>query len=403
MDIIQRALERKYHISHSEDLNQQTWEQFQTACQGRKVFLFGLGAAGSYLILNYYDQVHFDGVIDNDKSKQGFCIGEFVAEALNTEYANMIISDISLLNQYKPEEVVVLVTSTKFYAPIVKQLEQCGISNYYLLLMMEANKRINIGNAYVKDIESVKMTYLEECCQQEIDKKKIIVSIGNYGGHGKYITEQLLKKGLDLDIVWVVKKFSIDYPDGVRLVYEGNWKKYLYEMETSHIWIYDVALPAYIRKRPEQIYIQTKHWSSITLKKFFLDDSSTTNTKEEIDRIKYNGKIMDYILTGSKFDEETCKSGFAFEGEFVRVGSPRTDALFRPENRKKVYEKYGVNKNINSVLYAPTFRFDKTEKKKHFCFGLDFELLKKALEERFGGEWTIFSDCILLLQMKARK
>ncbi len=389
MDVIQRAIEKKYQISDRDELNQQTWEQFQIACRGKKIFMFGIGEAASYFVLNYHKDIQLDGIVDNDKSKQGFCVGEFMAEVIDTHYDNLIVSDISVLNDYGTEDVVILITSTRYYSPIIEQLEQMGITNYYLLLMMEANKRKESEEVCMQDKEAMKKAYLEECCKQRIERKKIVVSIGYYGGHGKYITEQLLKRDMNLDIIWIVKDLSLRHPKGVRLIYEKNWKKYIYEMETAQIWIYDIALPMYIRKRLGQIYIQTKHWSSITLKKFFLDDMSTTDTKDEIETIRYNGKIMDFIFTGSKFDEETCRSGFAFQGEFVRIGSARTDALFRQDNRKKVYEKYNLPGNIRCVLYAPTFRFIKTEKRKFFNTELDFEGLKKVLEKRFGGEWII--------------
>jgi CDP-glycerol glycerophosphotransferase len=37
------------------------------------------------------------------------------------------------------------------------------------------------------------------------------------------------------------------------------------------------------------------------------------------------------------------------------------------------------------MLYAPTFRDDGDTS----CYNLDYELLKQALEQRFGGEWII--------------
>lgn len=389
MDIIKSAIEKQYHISTNDNLRQQTWDRFNKVAYKRKVFLFGLGAAGNYFMLNYHKEIQLEGIIDNDKNKQGFHTGDLIAEAVDTDYENIIISDISVLNRYRSEEVVVLVASTAYYSSMIEQLEQVGVTDYYVLLMMEVNKRKEQSISYVQDVNAIKSAYIEECSNKEIDKKKIVISIGYYGGHGKYISEQLIKRDKTLDIVWVVKDLSLPCPQGVRLVYEVNWKRYIYEMATAYMWVYDVALPDYIKKRPGQIYIQTKHWSSITLKKFFLDDLSTTNTKEEIERIQYNGSIMDYIFSGSRFDEETCKSGFAFKGEFIRVGSARSDALFCPENKTKVYKHYKLKEDVRCVLYAPTFRIIKEDRRKIFGLELDFQRVKQALEKRFGGEWVI--------------
>ena len=390
MDVIDRAIEKKLHITDDEGLCSQTWEQFWQKCSDKKVFLFGLGSASTFFIANYSTDVHLEGVIDNDERKHNFRVGDFVAEAIDTQYEELTVSDITVLSNYANEEVAVLITSTNYYKQIVEQLKQYGVENYYLLLMMEANKRKKGESGKRQSELQIKESYIEECCRQEINRKKVVVHIGNYGGHGKYITEQLYIQQPDLDIVWIVNDLSVSRPEKVRLVYEKNWKKYIYEMETAYIWIYDIIVPVYIRKRSEQIYIQVKHWSSITLKKFFLEDLSTTCTQEEIDKVKYNGKIMDYIMTGSRFDEESCRNGFGFDGEFIRIGSPRSDALFCQENRTKVFERYQIDSTAKSVLYAPTFRYVKTEHRKFFNIGLDFSMLKGELEERFGGDWYIF-------------
>lgn len=367
----------------------QTWESFNKICKNKKIFLFGVGNLGSKFIAKYHNEICIDGIIDNDVKKQGWYVGDFVAEALTTRYQNIVVSDISILEKYNYNEIVVLVTIKTNYELIVKQLREIGIKNIYIYFLMGDNKKIVLNDVIKIDEDKKREDYFQECSKQEINKNKVIVSIGNYGGHGKYITQKLLELNPDLDIVWIVNELATVHPEKVRLIYEGNWKKYMYEMETAHIWIFDILLPKYIRKRKGQIYIQTKHWSSVTLKKFFLDDSSTIFSKDAIEWVRYNGKIMDYIFTGSEFDNKSCRSGFAFQGKFVQIGSARTDAVFRPENRDKVYEKYSIDKEVHSVLYAPTFRFDKNEKKKHFDNLLDYKRVKGALEKRFGGKWVI--------------
>lgn len=389
MDIIDRAITKKLHIIDNAGLCSQTWEQFWKSSENKKIFLFGLGEAGAFFISNYHASVKPEGVIDNDKSKHNFCVGDFIAEAVDTSYEDLPVSDITVLDSYTKEETVVLIASTNYYIQIMEQLKSYGIEKCYSLLMMEVNKRKKCGNTGGMPLQQIKTDYVDECCKQQVNRKKIVVHIGNYGGHGKYITEQLLRQRLNLDIVWIVNDLSKERPEGIRVIYEKNWKKYIYEMETAYIWIYDIIVPAYIRKRSEQLYIQVKHWSSITLKKFYLEDLSTTCTEEEISLVKYNGENMDYIFSGSRFDEETCRKGFMFGGTFIRIGSPRSDVLFHSKGKITVYERYHINREIKCALYAPTFRYVKTEKKKFFHIKLNFCMLKAALEQRFGGEWVI--------------
>lgn len=368
----------------------QTWENFQDAAKGREVFLFGAGAAVRYLN-GKCDGVKFAGVIDNDKRKQGFRIGDVTGDAVGTRYENLIIYSISILDTVPSKDIVILIINIENYCDIAQQLKPYGAEIFSLVLMESAEKGINNTDIlFPGDFIRRREDYTDYCCKQEaIVDNKVLVYIGKYGGHGKNITKALLKSGKILDIVWIVNDLSMEVPEGVRLVYASNWKKYIYEMETAHIWIYDIIIPTYIRKREGQIYIETKHWASITLKKFYLDDVSTTSTEEEIAMVKYNGKLMDYIFCGSEFDKASCRSGFAFQGEFVMTGSARTDTLFDTNNRDKVYAKYKIDQQVRSVLYAPTFRIHKIGNEIKKGEVLDFLALKQTLEKKYGGKWCI--------------
>lgn len=368
-------------------MRKQTHEQFNCDCESRRIFLFGTGIACKNFIRNYHTMINLEGIVDNDQKKQGFQLGDYIAEALGTQYEDLRICTASILSNYESDELAVIIASADYYEQIAEQLEQLGISHYYYL--HQINEWMHKENISELEDKLEKDNCVEYCCKLTMNKKKIAVYIGYYGGHGKYITEQLLMMSQDIDIVWIVRDLTVEKPEGVRFIFEGNWKKYIYEMETAGIWIYDIVIPTYIRKRPQQVYIQTKHWAGITLKKFFLDDLSTIHTQEEIEKVKYNGMIMDYILTGSEFDNETCRSGFAFQGDFVQVGSPRSDALFRKENREKVYRWYGIERELHCLLYAPTFRYESSENRKYSDIGLDFVGLRRALNRRFGGEWRV--------------
>jgi CDP-glycerol glycerophosphotransferase len=96
-------------------------------------------------------------------------------------------------------------------------------------------------------------------------------------------------------------------------------------------------------------------------------------------------------MVGSDFDEDTCRSGFDFDGKFVRVGSPRSDVLFQEGVRERVYDKLGIEQNKHTVLFAPTFRaINNNSLIGHMReVDLDFELVKATFERVFGGEWII--------------
>ncbi len=398
MDIIDRAIQCGKHISGNGNLDQQTWEDFEQECLKKKLILFGAGASCGYYFSRYGERGKLEGIIDNDLQKQGFSIDEFIPEAFRLKTGEKKISASCLLEEFEPNELVVLITSTNFYEPITAQLNRLGIKSCFVLLIMEANRRKGLREGFRDDepLDLLRVNFAKQCCQQEIiDRKKIFFSAyTDYGDHGKYITKALLKMRRDLDLVWAVEDLHTEVPDGVRKIYQGNWKRFIYEMETAGTWVLDLPVPEYIIKRVGQCYLQTKHWSSVTLKRFYLDASTFRTEPEKMKVWERESGLIDHIITGSDFDTESCRRGFGFKGEILQYGSPRSDGLFfEAENKKKVYRYFQLDERKKALLYAPTYRFNKMSGKKvHESrnIALDFELMKTALEKRFGGEWYIF-------------
>lgn len=385
MDPIAEAIVGGWQYSETCRLKSQRWEEFEKAAAGKHIFVFGIGI-GADFYFSKYREVTVEGIIDNNKLKHGTRLSRLITTELKGANKDLCVSDLSVLSKYTPDEVVVLITSLKRYGQIAEQLEEYGISRIFVLLLMEAEQRK--GHAIITDETIAK--YVRESCEKEIDSRKIVFKDqGSYCGHGKYITEQLLKVRNDLDIVWLVEDLSVKVPDGIRLVDISNERDFIYEMETAKVWVFDYWIPIYIEKRPGQIYVQVKHWASITLKTFGLDLAVFQKSRGNIYPNIHNGNIMDYIIIGSKFDEITCRKGFAFEGEVYKAGSPRSDALFRPIiNREKINRIYSVGEECRLLLYAPTFRLEKDGTPVN-DIRLDFDRIKQALEERFGGIWYI--------------
>lgn len=393
MDRISDAINRGYHISNDEELNKQEWEAFEQAAVNRRVFLFGAGAGAVFFWDKYEDSIAIEGVIDNQDEKQGLVMDEAIADAYG--HFNMKVKSCAELEKYKPEEVVILITSLKYYQEIIEQLKQLGFCNYYVLMIMEANRRAKgTSNFYTKTWLERRKACARVYSEFPICPKKIVFwTFSTYSDHGKYIAEQLLRIRRDIDIVWLVKDTQIEVPEGIRLVDEKNWKAYIYEMETAQMWIFNAEIPMYIIKRPGQIFIETKHWASITLKRIYLDAPAITDISEDVERWKYSARCMDYLITGSDFDTESCRRGFDFHKDVLQIGSPRTDAMFRrKEMKERVCNYYQIDKECKLLVYAPTFRYKKNEEK-HVQeirnIDLEYDKLKCTLEQKFGGIWRI--------------
>jgi CDP-glycerol glycerophosphotransferase (TagB/SpsB family) len=386
MDIIQNILDERNDNFKIDKFNCDTWEKFHMARKNKSLFLMGIGIGADFFLENYTDNMV--GIIDNDKKKQGLPIDLYVNEAVSDNCEKKTVLDVSILENYKNDDVIILITNLKACEEIAEQLEGLGISNYFSLLAMEAIRR-KFSNE-VKVLSTNNTTRPEK---SKIKPNKIVFyTMGSYSGHGKYIAEQLLKLRKDLELVWIINDIKLEVPKGIRLVYGKNRKKYLPELETAKIWVYDDMLPLEIQKSPEQIYIQVKHWSSVTLKTFGFDLTEFRNEAGQIAVCKHNSELMDYVITGSNFDTQTCRRGFGFQGKVVELGSPRSDALFKEEILKnKVYNYFNIDFNKKVLLYAPTFRCKQGVYYKPEAYdpNLDCEKLVKELINRFSSQWII--------------
>lgn len=337
----------------------QTWKDFEVNKIGKKIFLFGAGKGLEYFWDHYQYTVCIEGVIDNDEIKQGTLVSSYVFGDITGLCHYPDIQSLEVLKNYSDEDVIFVITSMRYYIEIADQLYKKEFTNYYSLLYMIDNDK-NAGGSN-RDLNN----FIEECAKFPIEPNKLVFyTMGGYSGHGKRIAELLLQQRKDLDIVWVTRRQELNVPDGIRVIRYDNRKKFIFEMETAGYWIFDDNIADRLRKREGQCYIQLKHWASITLKSFGKDLSkfrqlNCDDVEEDISY--YNGSIIDYAMVGSQFDEDTFRKAFAFKGEAIHVGSPRSDILFHgDEFKKKVCDIYHIEDSMHILLYAPTFRIEKT-------------------------------------------
>ncbi len=383
MNLIEKLFNKPNFDFTIDKFNFQTWEYFEDFKRNKYVFIFGIGLGADFYFENFDDNIV--GIIDNDEKKQGLTIDSFVDKIALKKCQENKVLNVSVLEHYNNDDIVILIANLKAYEQVAWQLESLGINNYFSLLAMESIKRKSLNTVFDNTIVNITTDEIQQ-------NKLVFYSTGGYFGHGKYIAEQLLKIRRDLDIVWIVNDMTLDVPEGIRLVYGKNSKQYFRELETAKIWIYDNLVPLDFTKRPEQIYIQVKHWSSVTLKTFGFDVSSFRKEKGDIALYKHNSEIMDYIITGSEFDTKSCRSGFIYEGKVVQAGSPRTDILFKESQYKeKICDFFNINNQKKILLYAPTFRYKRGVyyTPEAYETGIDYKLLIEKLASRFTDNWSV--------------
>ena len=387
MDVIDRIINDKMVCtSHSIDM-EDTWKDFEQAIGQGGFCLFGVGEGANFYFFKYGNFAKVSMVCDNNPAIQGLEYKHFTADYCHED--NLKIQAGSELRQHR--DMVVLIASLRYYDQIAMQLDSYGVKKCYSVLCMEAFERKLKRGIFLTGCREI---WLDSIRKLPLNKKKICIETNCDGaGHAKEITMQLVKMRADLDVVWLVQDLHVKVPAGVRKALKRNPYTHEYEYGTARVWITDGGgggLPLDIPKKDGQVAVELKHWSSVTLKKFALDELNLKNNAVKREEIRKNSALTDYVLVGSGFDEQTCRSGLEVKGQYVHVGSPRSDLLFREDGKEAFYTSYSGLKGKKLLLYAPTFRRIGEDMSGMGCLHeLDFEIVKKALDERFGREFNI--------------
>ena len=233
------------------------------------------------------------------------------------------------------------------------------------------------------------------CRKYPINPKKIVFTTiegtTGFSCNPKYIAFELLRRRQDLDLVWLVDDMSKSFPPGIRKV-KNTLKNRAYELSTAAVWVDNSRKQLECRKRPGQFYLQTWH-ASIAIKPIgFQRGASFTKIARMV--TEHDSCLIDLLVTNSKWVEDHAALGMLYSGKMLRTGSARVDTLInnRDELRKNFRQKYGMDKDTKIVMYAPTFRSGSQDTNRNPELQNtmpDFAALIKALEKRFGGNWTV--------------
>lgn len=258
---------------------------------------------------------------------------------------------------------------------------------------MNAEQRYIRKRIWKSRLESIPF-YL--CRIFPLQKKKIVFccieGTTGYTCNPKYIAEELIRRSDDYELVWLVNDMSKQFPKEIKVIHNTLWNR-AYQLTTAHCWIDNSRKQLEVRKRKGQIYIQTWH-AKLGFKPTCLDRGASFSKIAYLIS-KHDSDMIDYVLSNSKWYDDTLPTGMIYDGAVLRTGSPRCDILLnhRQENRKRVRDNYKLPNNARVLMYAPTFRGGSQEINRAITVNQefpDFKRLVTTLEKRFGGKWYIF-------------
>ena len=213
-----------------------------------------------------------------------------------------------------------------------------------------------------------------------------------YQCNPKYICEELLRQGLDYDIVYIIdRKGREKLPEGVRGV-RRHTLRHFFEMASAKVWVDNaVNFPwRYVPKKKGQFYINTWH-GSMGLKRINVSDIESGHWRRAA---AIAGQITDVMISNSKFETKVYRTSFWPDKKvkILEYGHPRNDVFFyddekKAEIRKKVYDHFELEDDVHTILYAPTFR----NARNLDVYDIDYDRLIAAAEKRFGGRWVVIN------------
>lgn len=221
-----------------------------------------------------------------------------------------------------------------------------------------------------------------------LQKKRIMF----YSFNGKYFNDNprelyaaLAEHSEDgYEFVWSFRnpeEHRRQFPDSTKLVKFRSLKHYYY-MKTSKIVVYNVHEEGEVARRKRQFYIQTWHASN------GYKNLKTSNKK--IDRMidHLHHKNYSYVCSGCKsMEDRRVRESMQFKGEVIR-GTPRMDQIIncsQSSTREELCRELQIPDYVKLLIFAPTWK----ENRSDINYGLDYEVLRQCLTNKFGGEWYI--------------
>lgn len=215
-----------------------------------------------------------------------------------------------------------------------------------------------------------------------------------YSCSPKYITEFLNEEHpSEYEMIWAfkdVEKFRQIVPQDVKCVKYQSLMFMYYHLSSKFI-ISNIFPYHLIPKKKNQIEIDTWHGGG-AYKKAGLDKKHASGIINKANVAYWRKNISAFVSSSELFTKYFIRGGLHYTGEVLDIGLPRNDIFFRNYDgqyniKNKVRAHFQIDRQMKIALYAPTWRDEQDQVK----FEFDAKVLRKTLEDRFGGEWIIMT------------
>lgn len=177
-----------------------------------------------------------------------------------------------------------------------------------------------------------------------------------YADNPRAIYEKMKDMKLNYKYKWFMNRSAIttNIPKN-EIIYKGTIK-WLYYTAISRAWVKNTGSYGGLKKRNNQLYIQT--WHGIPIKKMGLDVESNINSKVSLQ--------WDIVISPNKYYNKCLNSSLGNKLNYLEIGYPRNDIFYNYKSDMVITlkKKLGIALSKKVILYAPTFRNTDLSKEK---------------------------------------
>lgn len=218
-----------------------------------------------------------------------------------------------------------------------------------------------------------------------VKKNKIVFlhDFGNgYGDSPKVLAEEIIRRGLSYDMVWLVNDMNLEFPNPIRKALMSRIKS-VYELATAKVIITTAKSKYYLKKKNTQFFVYIPHGQIGA--KYVERQAGDTLSKGYIDGSIWHSKVSNLFISSSKLHTEEELTWYWYDGEVMECGLPRNDIFFHytPEDVQDIKKKVGIPDGVKIVLYGPTFRNEPSNDP----YAIDTERVLQTLEQKTGDKW----------------
>ena len=207
-----------------------------------------------------------------------------------------------------------------------------------------------------------------------------------YGDNTKAIYEYLRSKDDGIQLVWVVRRpYQYPLPPEIKRIDRDNVFSFAYQYATAKVWIDTHVLPASIRKRKGQLFIETWH-GGLGIKRIFNQRNDSSEIVGELADVRHMDRLADLFISNSDHLSRVYREALGYEGPIWKCGYPKNDRLLGDptDARERVRRELGLPRDARILVYAPTFRGPETTGDPYDVAAAE---VLRALRDRFGGQW----------------